>query len=59
MLLREVARNHRYDLLPVLADALAEAGCDDKAILDHCRHGGPHFAGCWVLTLFTGPKPGG
>ena len=39
--------------LPVLADALEEAGCDDAAVLDHCRGAGPHAPGChavdWVL----------
>lgn len=35
--------------LPVLADALEDAGCADAAILDHCRHPGPHARGCWVV----------
>lgn len=35
--------------LPILADALEEAGCRDDAILAHCRHRGPHFRGCWVV----------
>lgn len=37
--------------LPILADALADAGCDDKDILDHCRRPGPHARGCWPLDL--------
>ncbi len=27
----------KFDALPMLADALQEAGCDDEAILRHCR----------------------
>ena len=40
-----------FDRLPVLADALEEAGCQDAAILDHCRHLGTHVRGCWVIDL--------
>jgi hypothetical protein len=39
------------DRLPILADALEEAGCSDAAILDHCRGPGPHVRGCWVVDL--------
>jgi hypothetical protein len=37
--------------LAVLADALEEAGCSEKAILDHLRHSGPHVRGCWPVDL--------
>ena len=40
--------------LAVLADALLDAGCEDEAILDHCRSEGPHVRGCWVLDLLLG-----
>jgi hypothetical protein len=43
-----------FDRLPVLADALEEAGCHDADILGHCRHPGPHVRGCWVVDLLTG-----
>jgi hypothetical protein len=42
--------------MPVLADALQEAGCDAAAVLDHCRSGGPHVRGCWVVDLLLGKK---
>jgi hypothetical protein len=45
-----------FDRLPVLADALEEAGCTDAAILDHCRGGGPHVRGCWVVDLLLGKQ---
>ena len=40
-----------FDRLPILHDALLDAGCDDEAILSHCRSEGPHVRGCWVLDL--------
>jgi hypothetical protein len=43
-----------FDRLPILADALAEAGCDDESVLGHCRGGGPHARGCWVVDLVLG-----
>jgi hypothetical protein len=41
----------RFGDLPVLADALEEAGCDNVDILSHCRGSGPHVLGCWVVDL--------
>ncbi len=43
-----------FAALPVLADALEEAGCTDEAILDHLRGPGPHVRGCWCLDLVLG-----
>jgi hypothetical protein len=43
-----------WDDLPVLADALEEAGCNDAAVLAHCRGGGQHVRGCWVIDLLLG-----
>ncbi|WP_020475635.1 hypothetical protein [Zavarzinella formosa] len=40
--------------LPILADALEDAGCDNEDILSHCRDGGPHVRGCWVVDLVLG-----
>lgn len=42
--------------LPVLADALQDAGCDDADILEHCRGDGPHVRGCWVVDLVLGKR---
>jgi hypothetical protein len=41
----------RFQDLPVLADALEEAGCTNQDILNHCRGGGEHCRGCWALDL--------
>jgi hypothetical protein len=43
----------RYRDLPVLADALEDAGCSELELLDHCRASTRHCRGCWVLDLFT------
>jgi hypothetical protein len=40
-----------FDQMPILADALEEAGCTDAAVLDHCRGSAGHFRGCWVVDL--------
>jgi hypothetical protein len=40
-----------FDRMPVLADALEDAGCTDADILRHCRGPGPHVRGCWVVDL--------
>jgi hypothetical protein len=43
-----------FDRLPILADALEEAGCTDADILNHCRQPGEHVRGCWVIDLIRG-----
>ena len=40
----------RFDELPILADALEDAGCEEQLIA-HCREPGPHVRGCWALDL--------
>jgi hypothetical protein len=45
-----------FEHLPILADALEEAGCTDAAVLDHCRGPGPHVRGCWVVDLLLGKE---
>jgi hypothetical protein len=40
-----------FDRLPLLADALEDAGCADAAVLGHCRSGGEHARGCWAVDL--------
>ena len=39
-----------FDRMPILADALEEAGCGNEEILIHCRKPGPHVRGCWVVN---------
>ncbi|WP_238602657.1 hypothetical protein [Fimbriiglobus ruber] len=49
-------RDRAFDRLPILADALQDAGCDNESVLTHCRSDGPHFRGCWVVDLVTGRR---
>jgi hypothetical protein len=43
-----------FDRLPILADALEEAGCDAAELLTHLRGPGPHVRGCWAVDLLLG-----
>ena len=43
-----------FDRIPILADALQDAGCDHEDILNHCRQAGEHVRGCWVVDLILG-----
>jgi hypothetical protein len=45
-----------FDRLPILADALEDAGCDNADILQHCRLPGEHVRGCWAVDLVLGKK---
>jgi hypothetical protein len=40
--------------LAILADALLDGGCDDEALMQHCRGPGPHVRGCWAVDLILG-----
>jgi carbon storage regulator len=50
-LARAIQDEYAWDRLPVLADALEDAGCTDPVILDHCRAGSEHRLSCWVIDL--------
>jgi hypothetical protein len=41
----------RFEDMPILADALEDAGCSDEQILAHCRQADEHYRGCWVVDL--------
>lgn len=43
-----------FDRLPILADALEDAGCTNEVLLKHCRSKGPHVRGCWAVDLLLG-----
>lgn len=53
-LARAIYDGRSFDWLPLLADALQDAGCDDEGIIAHCRGEGPHAKGCWVVDLILG-----
>jgi hypothetical protein len=43
-----------FDRLPILADALEDAGCDHPDVLRHCREAADHARGCWVIDGLLG-----
>jgi hypothetical protein len=51
---RCIYRGRRWSELYVLADALEEAGCTERDILDHLRGPDLHVRGCWVVDLVPG-----
>jgi hypothetical protein len=53
-LAQTICQERAFDHLPVLADALEEAGCNDADILNHCRVPGTHVRGCWLIDAFLG-----
>jgi hypothetical protein len=53
-LARGMYESRDFGAMPILADALQDAGCDNEDILDHCRGPGPHVRGCWVVDCVLG-----
>jgi hypothetical protein len=53
-LARQMYESRDFTAMPILADALQDAGCNSADILDHCRGAGPHCRGCWVVDLVLG-----
>ena len=53
-LAQAIHKERAFDRLPILADALEDAGCTDAEILSHLRGPGPHVRGCWALDLILG-----
>jgi hypothetical protein len=51
VLARAMYESRDFGAMPILADALQDAGCDNEGILSHCRSSGPHVRGCWVVDL--------
>jgi hypothetical protein len=63
-LARAVDEDRAFDRMPILADALLDADCDEEAILRHCRgteahapEGPAHHRGCWVIDLILEKEP--
>jgi hypothetical protein len=53
---RTIYEERHFIDMPVLGDALEEAGCTDRDILAHCRRPGDHVRGCWVVDWLLGKK---
>jgi hypothetical protein len=51
-LARQMYESRDFSAMPILADAIQDAGCDCDEILSHCRDATqPHVRGCWVVDL--------
>jgi hypothetical protein len=56
-LARTMYESREFSAMPILADALQDAGCDKADILDHCRDPKRvHVRGCWVVDLLLGKE---
>jgi hypothetical protein len=53
-LAKAIYDERRFGDLPVLADALEDAGCTDAELLGHLRSPGPHVLGCWATDVILG-----
>jgi hypothetical protein len=53
---RVIYDERQFDSMPILADALQDAGCTAPGILKHCRQPGDHVRGCWVVDLILGKQ---
>jgi hypothetical protein len=53
-LARTIYDDRAFARLPILADALEDAGCGNAELLSHCRGSKPHVRGCRVLDLLLG-----
>ena len=49
-----IYQERAFNRMPVLADALLDAGCEDEALFQHCREPGSHVRGCWAVDLILG-----
>jgi hypothetical protein len=54
VLARQADEAWEFGAIPILADALQDAGCDSDDLLSHLRGAGPHTIGCWALDLVLG-----
>jgi len=51
-----IYNDRAFEKMPILGDALEDAGCGNADILNHCRQPGEHVRGCWVLDLVLGKE---
>ena len=49
-----VYEERTFERLPILADALIDAGCEQEGLIEHCRSETGHVRGCWGVDLILG-----
>jgi hypothetical protein len=55
-MVRGMYESRDFFAMPILADALQDAGCDNDDVLGHCRADKPHVRGCWVCEAVLGKE---
>jgi hypothetical protein len=55
-LVQQMYDSRDFSTMPILADALQDAGCDNADILNHCRGPGSHVRGCFVVDKLLGKE---
>jgi hypothetical protein len=56
-LARQMYDSRDFGAMPILADALQDAGCDSDTLLNHLRDAKQtHVRGCWALDLVLGKE---
>jgi hypothetical protein len=56
MLARSIHEEAAFDRMPILGDALEDAGCADEVVLAHCRSRRVHARGCWLIEALLAKK---
>jgi hypothetical protein len=54
-LARAIEAERAFERMPILADALMDACCEDERLIAHCRSEERHVRGCWALDLLLRP----
>jgi len=52
-----IYKENRFYDVPILGDALEDAGCNDNNMLEHLRSPNRHFKGCWAVDKLLGITP--
>jgi hypothetical protein len=55
-LARGMYESRDFSPMPILADALQDAGCESADLLAHCRQPRGHVRGCWAVDLLHGKE---
>jgi hypothetical protein len=54
-LARQMYESRDFTPMPIVSDALLDAGCDHSDVIAHCRSDRPHVRGCWLVDLLLKP----